>query len=198
MLEVARARRFWARATPPRQCRRSRQVGGSKGTLCSHFPSKRDLFAAVVEELVQQMFAPLFEMAETQGDFRTALECFARRFLDWLLTEDSVAFYRVIVTESVRFPEIGHTAYQSGVQHGLDHLAGHFSAAMQRGELRRAKASVAATQFLDLCFGELHRKRLFGVVGADNRDAAGKQARNAVATFLAAYGVDNLSRSARA
>ena len=54
------------------------------------------------------------------------------------------------------------------------------------------------TQFLDLCSGELHRMRLFGVVGADDRDAVNKQARNAVATFLAAYGVDEMSRAAHA
>jgi len=64
---------------------------------------------------------------------------------------------------------------------------------MERGELRRAEASVAVTQFLDLCSGELHRKRLFGIVGADDPDAVEKQASNAVATFLAAYGVGEMS-----
>ena len=129
---------------------------------------------------------------------RTVLERFARRFLDLLLAEDTVAFYRLVVAELARFPEVGQAAYQIGVQHGLDHLAGYFAAAMERGELRRADASVAVAQFLDLCAGELHRKRLFGVVGADDRDEVEKQARNAVATFLAAYGADELSRAARA
>jgi hypothetical protein len=41
---------------------------------------------------------------------------------------------------------------------------------------------------MDLCAGELHRKRLFGVVGADDRSEVEKQAKNAVTTFLAAYG----------
>jgi AcrR family transcriptional regulator len=174
------------------------KVGGSKATLYSYFPSKRDLFVAVIKEEVQLMFAPLFEMDETQGDIRTVLERFARRFLELLLTEDTIAFYRLIVAESARFPEVGQAAYQIGVQHGLDRLTGSFLAAMERGELRRADASVAVTQFLDLCSGELHRKRLFGVVGGDDPDAVDKQARNAVATFLAAYGVDEMGRAARA
>jgi AcrR family transcriptional regulator len=174
------------------------KVGGSKATLYSYFPSKRDLFAAVIEEEVRQILAPLFEMSETQGDVRTVLERFARRFLDMLLSEDTVAFYRLVVAESARFPEIGQAAYQIGVQHGLDCLAEYVVAATERGELRRADASVAVAQFLDLCAGELHRKRLFGVVGADDRDAVEKQARNAVATFLAAYGADEVSRAARA
>jgi hypothetical protein len=105
-----------------------------------------------------------------------------------LLSEDTVAFYRLIVAESARFPEIGQAAYHIGVQHGLDRLADYFLAAMERGELRRTEASVAVAQFMDLCAGELHRKRLFGVVGADDRSEVEKQAKNAVTTFLAAYG----------
>ena len=174
------------------------KVGGSKATLYSYFPSKRDLFAAVIEEEVRLMLAPLFEMSETQGDVRTVLERFARRFLDMLLSEDTVAFYRLVVAESARFPEIGQAAYHIGVQHGLDRLADYFLAAMERGELRRTEASVAVAQFMDLCAGELHRKRLFGVVGVDDRDEVEKQARNAVATFLAAYGANEPSRAARA
>jgi len=174
------------------------KVGGSKATLYSYFPSKKDLFAAVIREEVQQKFAPLFEMDETQGDARTVLERFARRFLDLLLTEDTIAFYRLVVAESARFPEIGQAAYHIGVQHGLDRLAEFIVAAIERGELRRAEASVAVAQFLDLCAGELHRKRLFGVVGADDRDEVEKQVRNAVATFLAAYGADEPSPAAPA
>jgi AcrR family transcriptional regulator len=174
------------------------KVGGSKATLYSYFPSKKDLFAAVIEEEVEQMLAPLFEMDETQGDVRTVLERFARRFLALALTEDTIAFYRLIVAESARFPEVGQAAYQIGVQHGLDRLAGYFAAAMERGDLRRADESVAAAQFMDLCAGELHRKRLFGVVDADDRDEVERQARDAVATFLAAYGADQPSRAAPA
>ena len=198
MLEIARAtflREGYAAAS---MAEIAAKIGGSKATLYSYFPSKKDLFTAVIEDEVRRMFVPLFDMDETQGAFRTVLERFARRFLDLLLAEDSVAFYRVVVAESARFPEVGQAAYRFGVQHGLDHLAGFFAAAMERGELRRADASVAVTQFLDLCSGELHRKRLFGVGGADDLDAVERQVRNAVTTFLAAYGADEASRAARA
>ena len=188
MLEIARAAFLREGYSAASVSEIAAKVGGSKATLYSYFPSKRDLFAAVIEEEVRLMLAPLFEMSETQGDVRTVLERFARRFLDMLLSEDTVAFYRLIVAESARFPEIGQAAYHIGVQHGLDRLADYFLAAMERGELRRTEASVAVAQFMDLCAGELHRKRLFGVVGADDRGEVEKQAKNAVTTFLAAYG----------
>jgi len=198
MLEIARAdflREGYAAAS---MSEIAAKIGGSKATLYSYFPSKKDLFAAVIEEEIRQMLAPLFEMQETQGDIRTVLERFARRFQESVLTDDAVAFYRLVIAESARFPEVGQAAYHFGVQRGLDRLAGYFAAAMERGELRRADASVAVAQFLDLCTGELHRKRLFGVAGPDDREEAERQARNAVATFLAAYGADELSRAARA
>jgi AcrR family transcriptional regulator len=198
MLEIARAaflREGYAAAS---MAEIAAKIGGSKATLYSYFPSKKDLFAAVVEEQAQQMFAPLFDMDEIQGDFRAALERFARRFQESVLTDDAVAFYRLVVAESARFPEVGQAAYQFGVQHGLDRLTVFFAAAMERGELRRADARVAVSQFLDLCTGELHRKRLFGVVGPHDREEAERQAKNAVTTFLAAYGADAASRAARA
>ena len=188
MLEIARAAFLREGYSAASVSEIAAKVGGSKATLYSYFPSKRDLFAAVIEEEVRLMLAPLFVMSETQGDVRTVLERFARRFLDMLLSEDTVAFYRLVVAESARFPEIGQAAYHIGVQHGLDRLADYFLAAMERGELRRTEASVAVAQFMDLCAGELHRKRLFGVVGADDRSEVEKQAKNAVTTFLAAYG----------
>jgi len=198
MLEIARAaflREGYAAAS---MSEIAAKVGGSKATLYSYFPSKKDLFTAVIEDEVRRMFVPLFDMDESQGSMRAILEGFAQRFLKLLLTDDTIAFYRLIVAESARFPEVGQAAYHLGVQHGTDKLAGIFAAAMERGELQRADASVAVRQFLALCGGELHRKRLFGVVGADDRAAVDKQARDSVATFLAAYGVDELSRSARA
>ena len=198
MLAIARAAFLGEGYAAASMAEIAAKIGGSKATLYSYFPSKKDLFVAVIKDEVRRMFVPLFEMDETQGAFRMVLERFARRFLDLLLTEDSISFYRLVVAESARFPEIGQAAYQSGVQPGLDQLAGIFGAAVERGELRRAEASVAVTQFLNLCSGELHRRRLFGIVGADDPDAVEKQARNAVATFLAAYGVGEMSGAARA
>ena len=143
MLEIARAaflREGYAAAS---MSEIAAKVGGSKATLYSYFPSKKDLFVAVIEEEVQLMLTPLFEMDETQGDFRTVLEQFARRFLDLLLAEDTVAFYRLIVAESARFPEIGQAAYQFGVQRGLDRLAGisppRWSGASCGGRTRRSR-----------------------------------------------------------
>ena len=173
------------------------KVGGSKATLYNYFPSKKDLFVALADEESTQIFAPLFDVSEMRGDIRTVLERFVRRFLVLLLSDDLIAFYRMIVAESARFPEIGTTAYELGMKRGVENMAGYFAEAMERGELRRTNTLVAAEQFLDLCAGHLHRKRLWGVVGDISQEAIEAQARRVVTTFLAAYGNDELSRAAR-
>jgi AcrR family transcriptional regulator len=172
-------------------------VGGSKATLYNYFPSKEDLFVAVADEEATQTLKPLFDVSEMRGDIRTVLESFVRRFLVLLLSDDLIAFYRLIVAESARFPEVGLTAYEFGIKRGLDSIAGYFVEAVERGELRRVNVHAAAEQFLDLCAGHMHRARLFGVVIGTGREDIDVQAERIVATFLAAFGCDELSRAAR-
>jgi AcrR family transcriptional regulator len=174
------------------------KVGGSKATLYNYFSSKKDLFVAVADEESTQIFAPLFDVSEMRGDIRTVLERFLQRFLVLLLSDDMIAFYRMIVAESARFPEVGATAYELGMKLGLENMAGYFAESMQRGELRRTDAMIAAEQFLDLCAGHLHRRRLWGVIGAVSPDVIEAEVEHIVATFLATYGNDQLSSAARA
>jgi AcrR family transcriptional regulator len=173
------------------------KVGGSKATLYNYFPSKKDLFVAVADDETAQIFTPLFDVSEMRGDIRTVLEKFVRRFLVLLLSDDLIAFYRMIVAESARFPEIGLTVDEFGLKRGLEGITGYFAEAMERGELRRANVQAAAEQFLDLCAGHLHRKRLWGIVSEVSQEDIETQVKRVVATFLAAYGSDELSRAAR-
>ncbi|MGA7674546.1 MAG: TetR/AcrR family transcriptional regulator [Rhizomicrobium sp.] len=198
ILEIARAAFLQDGYAGTSMSQISVKVGGSKATLYNYFPSKKDLFVAVADEECTQIFAPLFDVSEMRGDIRTVLERFLQRFLVLLLSDDMIAFYRLIVAESARFPEIGLTADEFGMKRGIERIAGYFVEAIERGELRRVNARVAAEQFLDLCAGHLHRKRLWGIVGSISQEEIEAQAKRVVKTFLAAYGNDELSRAARA
>ena len=67
----------------------------------------------------------------------------------------------------------------------------------ENGDLRPVNVWAAAEQFLDLCAGNVHRQKLWGIVGSVSSHEIETHARRAVATFLAAYGNDELSRQAR-
>jgi TetR/AcrR family transcriptional repressor of mexJK operon len=173
------------------------KVGGSKATLYNHFPSKKDLFVAVCAEEASRTLTPLFDVGEMRGDIFTVLEKFIQRSLVLFLSDDLISFYRLIVAESPRVPEIAQMAYEVGIQPGLQRMAAYFSAAIDRGELRHTDLSFATWQFLDLCVGNLHRRRLWGIVRSVSRADIDIYAKRAAATFLAAYGNDALSRRAR-
>ena len=197
MLKVARTAFLKYGFSETSMSRIAASAGISKATLYNHFPSKEELFVAVCEEESSQALAPLFDVGEMLGDVRTVLEHFVQRTLTLLLSDDLLAFYRLVVAESVRFPEIGRTANEFGIQRGLERMTFYLTAAIERGELRPMNVWVAAEQFLDLCAGSPHRQKLWGMVRTIGRREIETHARLAVATFLAAYGNDELSRHAR-
>ena len=172
-------------------------VGGSKATLYNYFPSKKELFVAVADEEATQKFKSLFDMGEMNGDISSALEKFVQKLLILLLSDEVVAFFRLVVAETKRFPEVGATAYEIGVKRVLELTREYFSAAVERGELRRVNLTAMTEQFMDLCNGHLHRKRLWGIIDTVNQEDIDIQAKRVVATFLAAYGNDELSSAAR-
>ena len=68
---------------------------------------------------------------------------------------------------------------------------------MAEGALRPCDPNEAAETFLDLAAGNLHTQRLWNAVDAPGPAALDGEARRITAVFLAAYGNDALSRSAR-
>jgi AcrR family transcriptional regulator len=172
-------------------------VGGSKATLYSYFPSKKDLFVAVIDRETAGLYDRIFNMELTADEPRAAITELVRRCLDGLLSDPIVAGYRLIIAEAGRFPEIGRTAYELGVRRGLERIARTFAKAIAAGTLRPCDPVQAAETFLDLTAGNLHSQRLWNSVDKLDAAALDSEAGRITAVFLAAYGNDELSRSAR-
>jgi TetR/AcrR family transcriptional regulator, mexJK operon transcriptional repressor len=172
-------------------------VGGSKATLYSYFPSKKDLFVAVIDRETTGLYDRIFNMKLTADEPRAAITELVRRCLDGLLSDPIVSGYRLIIAEAGRFPEIGRTAYELAVRRGLERIARFFAKAIAAGAMRPCDPIQAAETFLDLTAGNLHTQRLWNSV--DQLDAAALEAevRRITAVLLAAYGNDELSRTAR-
>ena len=169
------------------------RLGGSKGTLYSYFKSKEELFIAVVRKKCEKILGML-NMAEIEGggDLRATLTNFGEHFVELILSDDSVATFRLATAECGRFPEIGRAIYNSGVQENFRRLAQFLSQAKARGQLREdADVAVAAEQFLDLCLTGLHRKRLWNVIGKPAEQEIRTNVANAVTTFMRAFGARN-------
>jgi TetR/AcrR family transcriptional regulator, mexJK operon transcriptional repressor len=172
-------------------------VGGSKATLYSYFPSKKELFVAVIDRETTALYDRIFNVSLSGDDTATAIEGLVRRCLEGLLSDMIVSGYRLIIAEAGRFPEIGRTTYELAVRRGLERIAGTFAKAVEDGALRPCNPMAAAETFLDLAAGNLHTQRLWNAVDGLDAAALDAEAKRIAAIFLAAYGNDTLSRAAR-
>ncbi len=166
------------------------RLGGSKGTLYNHFKSKEELFVAVIEKKCAQIQSFLNEAEMESGtDLRSALTKIGERFLELLLTDESISTHRLATAESERFPEIGRAIYESGVQPNQRRMSAFLEHAKAEGQLRSdTETAVAAEQFFDLCLSGLHRRRLWNVTRHPTKSEIRTTIANAVSTFMRAFG----------
>jgi AcrR family transcriptional regulator len=166
------------------------RLGGSKGTLYSYFKSKEELFIAVVQRKCQKILGMLNAAEiESGGDLRATLTNFGEHFLELILSDESIATFRLATAECARFPEIGRAIYNSGVRQNFRRMAEFLSHAREQGQLRSdADMEVAAEQFLDLCTAGIHRRRLWNITSAATPGEIRTNVANAVSTFMRAFG----------
>ena len=164
------------------------RVGGSKATLYNYFPSKEDLFRAVVQDGCEQISTLLDEVRLEGGDFRTVLCKFAARFLSLLLADDFIGMHRMIAAETGRFPELGRTFFESGPKQSVRRVGTYFAAQIDQGELRHEDPEMMAQYFIDLCLSGIHTRRVWNVVPMPLPEEIEAHVARAVSVFMAAFG----------
>ncbi|WP_432813338.1 TetR/AcrR family transcriptional regulator [Pantanalinema sp. GBBB05] len=96
------------------------EAGVSKQTIYSHFQDKEGLFTALMERMTIRRFQTFLGMERLQGEPALLLRQFAEGFLNHIVDDEYVALLRLIIAESVRFPELaklyGRTVIQTGRQ----------------------------------------------------------------------------------
>ncbi|MEO1374212.1 MAG: TetR/AcrR family transcriptional regulator [Cyanobacteria bacterium J06635_10] len=81
--------------------------GVSKATVYSYFQDKEGLFKALVERLAKERFKSVFGSQKLEGEPKKVLHELAVKALNEMLYDDEyMAFMRVLIGESGRFPEI--------------------------------------------------------------------------------------------
>jgi TetR/AcrR family transcriptional regulator, mexJK operon transcriptional repressor len=165
----------------------ARSAGVSKATLYAHFGSKDQLFATIITEACQAMFDWPGAMAADGEDLRTALTALGQRILRFFLEDGTLAIYRVVVAESVRFPELGRAFYEAGPATGRRLLAAWLAERAEAGRLRVPDPPLAAEQLVALLRAGLYFRATLGVPPAPTQAEIDATVAAAVDTFLAAY-----------
>jgi TetR/AcrR family transcriptional repressor of mexJK operon len=165
------------------------RAGASKETLYRHFGNKEELFAEIVRRRSARITGGQDGELDSDGTPREVLGRLGLNLLDFLTRADSVSFYRVMVAEAVRAPELGRIFYTQGPARVFRELARYLGCAARLGELRCPKPELAAKLFLGAIIAN---HQILGLIAPDLEPFEGKKMRahveEAVELFLARYG----------
>ncbi len=163
-------------------------LGGSKSTLWAYFSSKEELFAAVLDRLIEE-FAPAIALDGTVP-LAVMLERYATDFLTMMLSPPIIALSRLVISEAPRFPELGRIFYERGPERRHRAVAGYFARQIATGRMRATDPMLASAEFHHLCQARLFIRTMWGVAEAPTTAAVREDAARAVRLFLDGYGTE--------
>jgi AcrR family transcriptional regulator len=129
-------------------------VSGVKGNALWLFPSKEELFSAVVRGVGEEHVLPMLHKLDLDDDttsINTTLTDLSQTLINFLVLPQAIASYRLAVAEAGRFPHLGIAFYESGKRVGERHIARWMARQMLKGRLKQGDADIMAKQFIALC-----------------------------------------------
>lgn len=164
-----------------------RRAGGSKRTIYSYFGSKDELFGQIVTELANQMTAPLDAGAVAGRPLAEALNLLGRQYLEVLLRPESLALFRIVVAEGVRFPALAEVFYRCGPGYAAGRLADYLRQQQELGKVHIDHIDLAARQYISMVRSDIHMRAALGLAVPDQTEIAASVAL-AVRLFIAEFG----------
>ncbi|NNH61805.1 TetR/AcrR family transcriptional regulator [Rhizobium laguerreae] len=163
----------------------------SRQTIYNHYREKETLFVAVVEDVMNRANAMLFSVLSTFPDRPDNLEdeltAFAVRLnKNCICNHDGKFLRKLVQTEGERYPHLFEGWRQQGPGKLTTALSALFARLAHKQALVIDDFDVAARQFVALGNADLQMMILLGATPTD--EELEKAARNAVRTFLKAYG----------
>ena len=158
--------------------------GGSKATLYSYYPTKADLFRAVVDSIVTTQEGPELKSLE---NVRETLVTFAEQRLAIVFSRNHRALMRLIISERDRFPDIARMYYEQGPLHSHMVLRDYFEILIERGMIDIRSADEACEFFRGMLMHQRYIEQLYLDASPLSEEEIGVKARHVVDRFLEAY-----------
>lgn len=120
----------------------------STATLFKQFPTKADLFKAIVIDFwgrptgAPQPLNPL--------DPESGLTMLGRQYADLLLRPGMAGLHRMVIAEAPRFPELAQIQFDLGKEPFFERVQAYLTSTNERGTLRVPNPTIAAAQFLGM------------------------------------------------
>jgi TetR/AcrR family transcriptional regulator, mexJK operon transcriptional repressor len=142
----------------------------TKRTLYAYFGDKAGLFAAMVKDLAASV------SLDAATD-RHTLETLAAHIVFRVHSDELVGLHRLVIAESVRFPELAQILHGQGDARHIARLGEHI-----RAEHDAARVPLSEPLF-SLLLGERHRRRLLAIDAAPTPSEAASHARHSLVSL---------------
>lgn len=157
-----------------------RRAGGSLATLYAQFGNKEGLFLAVAQDQHERFVQAITPECVDHLKLEDGLQAIGERYLTALLTRDNLAFFRIIVGEGRKFPQLLQRYIATGAERVraviIDFLKSH-AAQIENPE-------VVAPYFLELMRGRHQYRALADETYALSDKDLTEHVRNGVRFFL--------------
>lgn len=162
------------------------RAGVSTATMFKQFPTKADLFQAIV----LQFWAadPDAEVSEpTLGDPSAALLTLGSRYAELLRRPGMAGLHRMVIAEAPRFPELGRIQFDLGKEPFFELVREYIDRESGAGKLVALDGVRATTEFLGMISNFVLWPQLLLQEWSPSDEEVAATVDSAVATFLARY-----------
>jgi AcrR family transcriptional regulator len=165
------------------------QSGVARRTLYNHFASKRVLFDAAMTQLWDRLpLDAVIDATNQVGRAEDVLYAIGRAIANFWSPPEAVAFLRLVIWESPRFPELGNGLMDNGRSPARRAVIGYVRRLSQERGFRIDDPDLAAIQFIDVILGEVLLGRLVATSTVEvDEDRCDYIVRAAVTLFLSRY-----------
>ncbi len=160
------------------------RAGGSKATIYKHFKNKEELFAVVIDKLVQHHPVEDLNPDEPPED---ALLSYAEDRLKVVFAPEHNALRRLVIGEGGRFANIAQVYYTHGPGRSRKQLEEYFQEQQKRGTLSIDNPLTAADIFQALLMHRFYQVTLYSVAPRIATKELKQHAQMAVDKFLQLY-----------
>ncbi len=136
-----------------------RMAGGSLATLYAQFGSKEGLFLAFMQDQHDRFAREMRPDSVDHLPLEEALQVVGEHFLRRLLQRDSLAFFRVMVSEGRKLPDQLRRYFTSG---GADMIQDELATQLKRAGLGEADARECLSYFIELLRSKHHFQAMSG------------------------------------
>ncbi|MFC7050918.1 TetR/AcrR family transcriptional regulator [Emcibacter nanhaiensis] len=139
------------------------KAGVSKRTVYNYYPSKEEIFTAVMEMQLAATWGSLNTEPSQSVEWKDQLRLVGIGMLQVANSPVTLSLFRTIIAEAMRFPDLARKLIEKSVKSLLDDVSTILDHAVKNSELQIADTKLAGEYFLDVLTGTAYQIVLLGV-----------------------------------